>query len=66
MNIKLTNGKKTIERLKVDYEANLNNFKMRGFTPLNEEETPIKKATTKDISDKVVQLKPKKKKEKKK
>jgi|TARA_B110000285_G_scaffold190367_1_gene217572 hypothetical protein len=66
MNIKLTNGKKTIVRLKVDYEANLNHFKMRGFTPHKEEETPIEKETTKDISDKVVQLKPKKKKEKKK
>jgi hypothetical protein len=66
MNIKLTNGKKTIVRLKVDYEANLNHFKMRGFTPYNEEETLIEKETTKDISDKVVQLKPKKKKEKKK
>tara|TARA_R110000803_G_scaffold94315_1_gene161943 strand:+ start:1440 stop:1640 length:201 start_codon:yes stop_codon:yes gene_type:complete len=66
MNIKLTNGKKTIVRLKVDYEANLNHFKMRGFTPHKEEEKLIEKETTKDISDKVVQLKPKKKKEKKK
>ena len=66
MNIKLTNGKKTIIRLKADYEANLDHFKLRGFSPLTKEKKEIKKATTKDISDKVVQLKPKRKTRKKK
>ena len=36
--IKLTNGKKTIIRSKIQYEANVKHFKMRGFTPLEEEE----------------------------
>jgi len=66
MDIKLTNGKKTIIRSKIQYEANVQHFKMRGFTPLEEEKKPIKKATTKVISDKVVQLKPKRKTRKKK
>ena len=64
--IKLTNGKKTITRLKIEYEPNIDHFKMRGFTPLNEEKKLTKKATIKDISDKVVQLKPKRKTRKKK
>ena len=34
--IKLTNGKKTIIRSKIQYEANVAHFKMRGFTPLEE------------------------------
>ena len=59
--IKLTNGKKTIIRSKIQYEANIAHFKMRGFTPLDEVKNEIKKATVKDITDKVVQLKPKKK-----
>jgi len=63
--IQLTNGKKTISRSKIQYEANISHFKIRGFTPLKEEKKPIKKATTKDISDKVVQLKPKRKTRKK-
>jgi hypothetical protein len=36
MDIKLTNGKKTIIRSKIQYEANVAHFKMRGFTPLDE------------------------------
>ena len=64
--IKLTNGKKTIIRSKIQYEANVAHFKMRGFTPLDEVKKEIKKATLKDIADKVVQLKPKKKKARKK
>ena len=51
MNIKLTNGKKTIIRPKVQYEANLEHFKQRGFKPLNEKKTTKK--------DNVVNLKPK-------
>ena len=53
MYIKLTNGKKTIIRSKIQYEANLNHFNARGFKPLKE----IKQTT-----DKVVELKPKKRK----
>jgi len=64
--IKLINGKKTIIRSKIQYEANVKHFEMRGFVPFDEVKKEIKKATVKDISDKVVQLKPKKKKAKKK
>ena len=35
MNIKLTNGTKTIIRAKDQYEANINHYKMRGFTPVD-------------------------------
>ena len=66
MNIELTNGKKTIVRSKEQYEANKDSFKARGFVPLANVKKEIKKATVKDISDKVVQLKPKKKKTRKK
>jgi len=64
--IKLTNGKKTIIRSKIQYEANVKHFEMRGFVPFDEVKKEIKKATVKDISDKVVQLKPKKRKTRKK
>ena len=66
MNIRLTNGKKTITRAKDQYEANINSFKIRGFVPVGEVKKEIKKATVKDISDKVVELKPKKRKTRKK
>ena len=42
--IKLTNGKKTIIRSKIQYEANVKHFKMRGFTPLEDVKTEIKKS----------------------
>ena len=64
--IKLTNGKKTIIRSKIQYEANVKHFEMRGFVPFDEVKKEIKKATVKDISDKVVQLKTKKRKTRKK
>ena len=64
--VKLTNGTKTIERSKIQYEANVKHFGMRGFVPFDEVKKEIKKATVKDISDKVVQLKPKKRKTRKK
>ena len=66
MNIRLTNGTKTITRAKDQYEANINHFKKRGFAPVDEVKKQIKKATVKDISDKVVELKPKKRKTRKK
>ena len=64
MDIKLTNGRKIIVKEKKYYEANLAHFKKNGFFPIKDNE--IKKATKKDISDKVVQLKPKRKTRKKK
>ncbi len=64
--IKLTNGTKTITRSKEQYKANLDHFKMRGFAPVDSIKKEIKKTTIKDISDKVVELKPKKKKTRKK
>ncbi len=66
MNIRLTNGTKTITRAKDQYEANKKHFEMRGFVPVGEVKKEIKKATVKDISDKVVELKPKKRKTRKK
>ena len=62
MNIRLTNGVKTITRAKDQYESNIDHFKKRGYAPVDEVKKEIKKATVKDISDKVVELKPKKKK----
>ena len=62
MNIRLTNGVKTITRAKDQYESNIDHFKKRGYAPVDEVKKEIKKATVKDISDKVVQLKPKRKK----
>ena len=66
MNIKLTNGKKTITRTKEQYEANINHFTNRGFKPLDKAKKETKKTILKEVTDKVVQLKPKKKKGKKK
>ena len=36
MDIKLTNGKKTIIRSKIQFEANIQHFKMRGYVPLDD------------------------------
>ena len=58
MDIKLTNGRKIIIKDKKYYEANIGFYQRNGFAPVDE----IKKATSKDITDKVVQLKPKRKK----
>jgi len=60
--IKLTNGKKTIIRSKIQYEANIKHFTMRGFKLVSDKIKEVKETT----NDKVVQLKPKKKKGKKK
>jgi len=62
MNIELTNGKKTIVRSKQQYEANKDSFKARGFVPLANVKKEVKKSKIVDLVDKVVQLKPKKKK----
>jgi len=66
MDIKLTNGKKVIVKNKHYYEVNIKHFQNNGFVPVDEVKKEIMKATVKDISDKVVQLKPKKKKTRKK
>ena len=66
MDIKLTNGRKIIIKEKKYYEANLAHFERNGFFPVDNVKKEIKKATIKDIADKVVQLKPKKKTRKKK
>ena len=63
MDIKLTNGKKTIIRSKEQYEANKAHFKVRGFTPLKEQ-SAVKKVVEK--AKNVVKLKPGKKKKGKK
>ena len=62
MEIKLTNGKKIIIKDKKYYEANIGFYQRNGFSPVDEVKKEIKKATVKDISDKVVKLKPKRKK----
>ena len=66
MDIKLTNGRKIITKDKKYYEANIGHFERNGFFPVDNVKKEIKKATIKDITDKVVQLKPKKKKNAKK
>ena len=66
MDIKLTNGRKIIIKDKKYYEANIGHFQRNGFAPVDSVKKEIKKATVKDITDKVVQLKPKKKTRKKK
>tara|TARA_R100001463_G_scaffold48918_1_gene98363 strand:- start:600 stop:815 length:216 start_codon:yes stop_codon:yes gene_type:complete len=62
MDIKLTNGKKVITRSKEQYDANPLHFKMRGYAPVDTVKKEIKKVTARDLSDKIVELKTKKKK----
>ncbi len=66
MDIKLTNGRKIIIKDKKYYEQNIAHFERNGFFPVDNVKKEIKKATLKNITDKVVQLKPKKKKARKK
>ena len=61
MDIKLTNGKKIITRSKEQYEANVKHFAVRGFKLVSDKIKEVKETT----NDKVVKLKPKKKKGKK-
>jgi len=63
MNIKLTNGKKIITRSKEQYEANIKNFKMRGFKLVSDKVKEVKKVNDKviDKAKNVVKMKPKKK-----
>jgi len=60
MDIKLTNGKKIITRSKEQYEANINQFTMRGFKLVSDKIKEVKS----DVKN-VVKLKPKKKGKKK-
>ena len=62
MDIKLTNGRKIITKDKKYYEANIGFYQRNGFAPVDSVKKEIKKATSKEITDKVVQLKPKRKK----
>ena len=66
--IELTNGKKTISRSKIQYEANVKHFEMRGFKPVkNNLKENIKEVDqTFENETKVVPIKSKKKKAKKK
>ena len=60
--VKLTNGKKIIERSKVQYEANIKHFAMRGFKLVSDKVKEVKKTNDKIIAKakNVVKLKPKK------
>ena len=42
MEIKLTNGTKTITRSKEQYEANKNHFQIRGYAPIDSIKKEIK------------------------
>ena len=62
--VKLTNGTKTIERSKIQYEANIKHFVMRGFKLVSDKVKEVK--AVKKVNDKiiakaknVVKLKPK-------
>jgi hypothetical protein len=67
MLIKLTNGKKIITRSKEQYEANVNQFKMRGFKLVSDKVKEVKKVNDKviDKAKNVVKMKSKKKGKKK-
>ena len=54
MDIKLTNGRKIITKDKKYYESNLALYERNGFVPVDQVKKEIKKATIKDIYDKVV------------
>ena len=55
MDIKLTNGKKTITRTKEQYEANIKHFALRGFKLVSDKVKEVQE------DKKIVKLKPKKK-----
>jgi hypothetical protein len=58
--VKLTNGKKTIERSKLQYEANIKHFTMRGFKLVSDKVKEVK-----SDAENIVKLKTKKKGKKK-
>ena len=65
--MKLTNGKKIIERTEDDYKKNLNTWTFRGWKPVDDNvKENIKEVDQTFENEKVVPIKPKKKKAKKK
>lgn len=65
--MKLTNGKKIIERTEQDYKKNLNTWTFRGWKPVENVKENIKEVDqTFENETKVVPIKSKKKKAKKK
>mgnify|MGYP003657386613 FL=1 len=65
--MKLTNGKKIIERNEQDYQKNLNTWTFRGWKPVSNVQENIKEVDqTFENETKVVPIKSKKKKAKKK
>tara|TARA_B100000900_G_scaffold311763_1_gene270567 strand:- start:423 stop:611 length:189 start_codon:yes stop_codon:yes gene_type:complete len=62
--MKLTNGKKIIERKEEDYQKNINIWNLRGWKPVNDNVKKVEE--TFENETKVVPIKSKKKKTKKK
>ena len=65
--MKLTNGKKIIERNEQDYQKNMNTWTLRGWKPVSDVKENIKEVDqTFENETKVVPIKPKKRKARKK
>jgi hypothetical protein len=65
--MKLTNGKKIIERTEQDYQKNINTWTLRGWKPVDENvKENVKEVDQTFENETVVPIKPKKRKEKKK
>ena len=65
--MKLSNGKKIIERKEVDYQNNINIWTLRGWKPVDDNvKENIKEVDQTFENETVVPIKPKKRKEKKK
>jgi len=65
--MKLSNGKKIIERTEQDYKKNINIWTLRGWKPVDENvKENIKEVDQTFENETVVPIKPKKRKEKKK
>ena len=65
--MKLSNGKKIIERKEVDYQNNINIWTLRGWKPVDDNvKENIKEVDQTFENETVVPIKPKKKKAKKK
>ena len=62
--VKLTNGKKTIIRSKIQYEANIKHFGMRGFKLVDDKPKQEFEDITYENETKVVPIKSKKKRRK--
>jgi|TARA_R110000824_G_C14694799_1_gene621916 hypothetical protein len=65
--MKLSNGKKIIERTEQDYKKNINIWTLRGWKPVDENvKENVKEVDQTFENETVVPIKPKKRKEKKK